>query len=1489
MLWRRGILALLATGALFFSCEQAAGPIVPREEETPPQLGLGEKPVTYRAAANGVNGEQNSTVILFTFDEAVTDLKAGNLSLVNGGGDTEGRVVKGALSGSGKEWSLGIVTQNAGSVTVAVNREDIEKGAKPVTVYRAAETVRIGYNAAADGGNRKTSSAINFIFGAAITDLRAEDITIAGDSGRVTTGALSGGGQNWSLGITVEKAGSIRIGIAREGIETGERAVTVYKPTAYSAEADGEPASTKLYFAFSEAVSGLTAGDISISPAENVTKGALTGSGQSWSLGITTLKAGDAQVSIHKDGIEERERTVALYLQQKPMGYTAVANGVNGKEDSTAITFTFDEAVGGLWAGQISLTNGEGSAGGKAVKGEVSGSGKQWTLGVTVEKAGSVTVKVNRTGVEAGEKPVTVYRAQEQALIGYGAAADGNNRRASGAIKFTFGAAVAGLTTKDIAIAGDTGSVTTGALSGSGQDWSLGITVETPGNIRARINRDGIEAGEKTVAVYKPAVYNISTDGAAALVSSTKIDFAFNGDVAGLTTGEISVSPADSVTVGSLTGGGSNWSLGITPLRAGEIRVRIQKDGIEDRERTTTIHQYKPIGYAAAANGVNGTEDSTAIVFVFDEDVYGLGKEHISLVNGTGKVAAGSLTGGGKNWSLGITVESAGSVGVALHKTGIEAGEKTVDVYRAAEQTPASFTATADGGSRRVSSVITFSFGEAVSLTGADIALANKTGSVTKGALSGGGKNWSLGIIAESAGDIGVSITKKGIEAGEKIVTLYKPITYEAAADRTAGTEASGRIDFIFSEAVNLGMGHIGYSDGTGSAYPMNFTGDGQEWSMTIVAIKTGEVKVSVNKDGIEEREKTVTVYKPEEAPPEAPVKTGIAVISPPDTTLYAKNQPFDRTGLEIGWVYSDGTIESIPAGGYQMDEPDMSRAATRRVNVQAGSYKTSFFIQILATEKILTHISVEGPAKKTQDLGMDFDSAGLTVTGHYSDGSTSSLASLAAIVGYDKYKRGPQAAKVRVNGKEAALEGIVTRLGEEATATLNHSGRTGIKNPQLENYKEAWIKGEPFSPQRSNIMFSVNPKNGTGVFAISLESGGLLEQDFANLGYNPYQTGYQTLVMNIDGRQFDIELYVVDTEPAAWFDYGYMRHDGDPTGHGPGAGKYYAKPHETLVIAPARYLLGYNADSSDAGVSYGWTVSGDASARTYTTSKGGELLHITPQAAGTYTITVNVTGRNFVTGGTDTKTATAELVCYVDPLPAGTFASPLKNFGAGQMAQGGTGYGWSLGSAGGYEVWTVDHRTSYKIEGNPFGAWHEPGVVWMQEDKNGNGLPDEMWHELRGGDDDDSAWRDKITRRYAVSYFKTPDSGTINEYGQLIRKVYWADSKGRTGKIPGGFPSPWGVVGDWVTYTCTLLRDNGQIATGSYNDLIATGYVDAATVDFFVNKAMGADGAPVTLTAVKFIKVQTGIFRYGGLYGDVSTEIQYADFLGTQSWFEKP
>ena len=62
-----------------------------------------------------------------------------------------------------------------------------------------------------------------------------------------------------------------------------------------------------------------------------------------------------------------------------------------------------------------------------------------------------------------------------------------------------------------------------------------------------------------------------------------------------------------------------------------------------------------------------------------------------------------------------------------------------------------------------------------------------------------------------------------------------------------------------------------------------------------------------------------------------------------------------------------------------------------------------------------------------------------------------------------------------------------------------------------------------------------------------------------------------------------------------------------------------------------------------------------------------------------------------------------------------------------------------SLGGFGGYIVVGFDHsidNTGYydfAVVGNSFSGSSEPGIVWVMQDENGDGLPNDNWYELRG------------------------------------------------------------------------------------------------------------------------------------------------------------
>jgi hypothetical protein len=617
---------------------------------------------------------------------------------------------------------------------------------------------------------------------------------------------------------------------------------------------------------------------------------------------------------------------------------------------------------------------------------------------------------------------------------------------------------------------------------------------------------------------------------------------------------------------------------------------------------------------------------------------------------------------------------------------------------------------------------------------------------------------------------------------------------------------------------------------------------------------------------------------------------------SPPDTLVYLPGEEFDPAGLAVYVVYRDGRREELDPSEYRIDTSKISGTGNQRVFIRKeGLDSLAILIFVDPSGRVLKSAVLAAPPPASQEMGKDFNTAGMAVTGTYADGTTEQLdPGLCKVRGYDKWKRGTQRVSFSINGITLAA-GMEIRVKLPPSAAVEMVELSGGKARSLSKYlpgdstlyRPVYIKGMPFDLAQANL----RPVVTLGGQKLTLSWGNGLGPGDTVTGYNAHAPGRQTLSLALDDFTGTFDVYVLDAEPQVYFDYGYMRHGGDPRGRGPGAGIYYARPEETLILSPIRYLIGYDAENRDLGASYSWSVTGGA----YDTAAGttGETFAFTPRETGTYTVTVSVTGRNFVTGLTDTKTASTEALCYGGTLPAGNFVSPLKNFSPGQFTESGTGYGWSLGAALGYEVFRIDPSGGFTIDGNAFGGWEEPGIAWVQEDRNGNGLPDEMWYELTGSDETNPLTKPYITRRYAIQWFLFAGDAERNQYGQIIRSVCWVDSKGRAGTIAGGWPADWGVSGDRVLYTGTILRD-GQGKKLPPQDVDfpqgMAGYADCyneGTKSIYVfskDAAIRADGSPANLGNIHFVKVQTALFGYGGIFGEFSTEIVSATGLEDQS-----
>ena len=218
-----------------------------------------------------------------------------------------------------------------------------------------------------------------------------------------------------------------------------------------------------------------------------------------------------------------------------------------------------------------------------------------------------------------------------------------------------------------------------------------------------------------------------------------------------------------------------------------------------------------------------------------------------------------------------------------------------------------------------------------------------------------------------------------------------------------------------------------------------------------------------------------------------------------------------------------------------------------------------------------------------------------------------------------------------------------------------------------------------------------------------------------------------------------------------------------------------------------------------------------------------------------------------------------------------------------------------SLGGFGGYIVVGFDHSIDntgsydFGIKGNSFDGSSEPGIVWVMQDKNGNGLPDDTWYELAGSE----TGKPETIQNYSVTYYRPSEAK---------QPVKWTDSEGNNGEIDylkqfhtQDYYYPLWIKEDsyTLTGTCLKARNYDKSGKGNYwvNAEYEWGYVDnfsptdRLTNDnnfnastnanhFKISDAIDENGKPVNLKYIDFIKVQVGVNTKSGWLGEVSTEV---------------
>ena len=218
-----------------------------------------------------------------------------------------------------------------------------------------------------------------------------------------------------------------------------------------------------------------------------------------------------------------------------------------------------------------------------------------------------------------------------------------------------------------------------------------------------------------------------------------------------------------------------------------------------------------------------------------------------------------------------------------------------------------------------------------------------------------------------------------------------------------------------------------------------------------------------------------------------------------------------------------------------------------------------------------------------------------------------------------------------------------------------------------------------------------------------------------------------------------------------------------------------------------------------------------------------------------------------------------------------------------------------SLGGFGGYIIVGFDHSIDNSgdydlgILGNSFSGSSEPGIVWVMQDENGNGEPDDTWYELAGSE----TGKAETIQNYAVTYYRPSGAGM---------PVQWSDNMGNNGEIDylkvyhnQEYYYPLWIEADSYTLRGTRLEPRNYDASGngSYwdNEEYDWGYADNwSPIDRFTNSengnaeananhfkianAIDFEGESVELKYIDFVKVQVAVNAKSSWLGELSTEV---------------
>lgn len=839
-------------------------------------------PLTVTMTSTAPNPTNSSPItVSVTFSEAVTGFAVGDIIGTNA-------VVNG-FTGSGADYSFTLSPSSQGLVTASIPADVCQDGAGSGnaasdefsrTYDTAGPTVTL--SSAISNPTNQSPMDIAATFSEAVTGFSVGDINVTNGSVEY----LSGSGASYTFGVVPSGQGTVTVsvpsGVAQDAAGNGNglsselsRTYDTVSPSCAmtsTAPAITDSSPIPVSVAFSEAVSGFGAGDISVT---NGTVANLTGSGASYTFDL--VPAGDGTVTANignaaaadsaGNGNTAAGELSRLFDSAAPTVAISSTSPDPTNSSPIGVTVSFSEAVTGFGVDDIITSF--------CTVSNFTGSGSSYSFNLFPWGQGEISAQVAANSVQDGagnmngasSELTRVYDTMGPAPALSSTSSDPTSVSPI-PVSVEFNEEVVGFSAGDLL----TTNASVANFSGSGSSYSFSLLPTSEGQVAVQVPA-GIaqdEAGNNNSAsseltrdfqVTNPTAVMNSTAGNPANSGTIPVTVTFSVSVTGFTASDIAVSNA---TVTNFSGSGTSYSFNLVADSDGEVTADIPAGAAQDgagnpSDAASTFSRNVDTAAPSVTLASTAAEPTNTtpipVTVTFSESVTGFTQGDLVPTN----AAVTAFSGSGASYQFELAPSGQGAVSVAL-PAGVAAdgAGNTNSAASALSRTfdnthPTALMSSSTGNPTNSTSIhVTVTFSEYVTTFGAsDLNVSN--GLVSNFVMLRG-EEYAFDLSPTAEGTVTVDIAagvaedpagNPNLQASQfsRDYDVTAPVATLSTAASNPTNVAPVPVSVNFSEAVT---GFTSSDLATTNATISDFTGSAASYSFKLVPVSDGEVSVRI-------------------------------------------------------------------------------------------------------------------------------------------------------------------------------------------------------------------------------------------------------------------------------------------------------------------------------------------------------------------------------------------------------------------------------------------------------------------------------------------------------------------------------------------------------------------------------------------------------------------------------------------------------------------